>query len=250
MSDNQSSNTLFHFTKDSRKHPGLENIINILKTGFEPRFRKEDMNFLFSESPKREFLIRCIPMVCFCDIPLSRAKIHMENYSNYGIGLKKEWGIEKGISPVLYIPPIQSKIFHKLFFGRIIQSLKTDKELDKNHKEILFGIFNMIKPYKGKLRKNGKEIVFYNEREWRFIPTIPYNTLYKNCLNKKEKFNDVLKREPLDFQSSHIKYIIVSKQDEISRIWDEINKIEKYSLDEKKSLCTKLISAQAINEDF
>lgn len=244
MSINQSSNTLFHFTKDNRKHPGIENIISILKNGFEPRFCKEDLNFLFSEPPQEESIIRCIPMVCFCDIPLSHAKDHMDNYSNYGIGLTKEWGIENGINPVLYLSPIQ-KNNNNSFFERILQILKNTENRDEK-----FGIFNMIKPYEGKVRKNGKDIRFYDEREWRFLPNIPYNTSYRNCRNsnKKERFNKELK--PLDFQSLDIKYIIVSNQDEMSRVWDEINKIEKYSSIEKKSLCCKVISAQTIEEDF
>lgn len=250
---NQSSNTLFHFTKDNPKHPGIKNIISILKTGFEPRRCKEDYNFIFSEPQPKENLIRYIPMVCFCDIPLSRAKIHMENYSNYGIGLKKKWGIENRISPVLYIPPIQKKTplddFHKSFFGRIAQILKMNKELDKYDNKNLFGILNMVKPCKGKLRKNGKDICFYDEREWRFLPDVPFNDLYKNRRKyyKKENF----KNEPnLEFKSSDIKYIIVSQKDEISRIRNEIKQIDKYSPDEKESLCCKLISAKAIEEDF
>lgn len=150
---------------------------------------------------------------------------------------------------------ISADDFCKYLFGRIAQLLtnikkSSNKEFDQSYKENLFGILNMIKPIKGKLRRNGKDICFYDEREWRFLPTIPYNTLYKDCRYsyKRKKFNKKLK--PLGFQSSDIKYIIVSQEDELSYIWDEIEKIEKYSSFEKKLLCSKVISAQAIQKDF
>ena len=113
-----------------------------------------------------------------------------------------------------------------------------------------FGVLNMIKPYKGQLRKNGKLIHFYDEREWRYLTTNPYNTSNKNGRNsnKKKQCNKELER--LDFQGSDIKYIIVSKQEELSDIRGRICDLEKYSEVEKRSLGCKVISAQAIKEDF
>lgn len=247
MSDNQSSNTLFHFTKNSKEHPGIKNIISILEKGFEPRLCKEDLNFIFKEYKNADFLIRYIPMVCFCDIPLKNAEFHMKRYSSYGIGLKKQWGLENGISPVIYVPPIPKKINHNSLFVRLIQIIDASENLEEK-----YGIFGMIKPYEGKfrMRKNGKPVHFYDEREWRFLHDPPYNTLYNKWRSKKkrEKFYEKLK--PLEFQPSDIKYIIVSQEDEKSDIWDKIEKIEKYKPFEKKVLCSKVISAQEIQEDF
>jgi Putative abortive phage resistance protein AbiGi, antitoxin len=42
-------------------------------------------------------------IVCFCDLPLSNLSEHLNFYGNYGIGLTKEWGIGKGINPVIYL---------------------------------------------------------------------------------------------------------------------------------------------------
>lgn len=83
---NLSADTLFHFTDR------LENIISILENGFYPRYCMEQIN-------EKEI---AIPIVCFCDIPLSQIKNHINNYGKYGIGLKKEWGIENGLNPVFY----------------------------------------------------------------------------------------------------------------------------------------------------
>jgi hypothetical protein len=81
-----SSNTLFHFT-DKR-----ENLINILENEFRPHFCLENFNFFAHDMNYREGFEIAIPMVCFCDIPLSQARIHMKHYGEYGIGLSKEWG--------------------------------------------------------------------------------------------------------------------------------------------------------------
>ncbi len=42
-------------------------------------------------------------MTCFCDLPLSNTYKHLEEYGGYGIGLTKDWGKSKGLSPILYV---------------------------------------------------------------------------------------------------------------------------------------------------
>lgn len=79
-----SANTLFHFTNN------IDNIINILTNEFSPRYCMESFEFLGGCD-----LEIAIPMVCFCDIPLSQIKNHIENYGGYAIGLSKEWGGQK-----------------------------------------------------------------------------------------------------------------------------------------------------------
>lgn len=254
-----SSNTLFHFTSK------IENVIGILKHGFRPHYCLENLNFIFGESAdKSERLICAYPMVCFCDIPLSHAKSHMGRYGYYGIGLSKDWGIERNVSPVLYAHK-GSKIIEI-----IAETLKNvnnafeEETIDKDFKNDFFSasreIFSMIKPYKGKLWRNGdytKTIRFYDEREWRFVPM---KDPFKSGMRKIIYDNEVLRRKyhkklweqgVLRFKPSDIKYIIVSREDEIIPIITKIKQIKsEYDSNQIKLLYSRVISAERILEDF
>ncbi len=85
-----STSSIFHFTNDKEKLKG------ILKTNFKVSYCKETLQF------NNEGFIMHIPMVSFCDIPLSKAKNHIKSYGEYGIGLNKSWAVKNGLNPVLY----------------------------------------------------------------------------------------------------------------------------------------------------
>ncbi|WP_306687751.1 abortive infection system antitoxin AbiGi family protein [bacterium 19MO03SA05] len=94
------SHTLFHFTKN------IEFLKDILVNGFWPRYCIEDTGWYGG------YRI-AYPMVCFCDIPLSRVSDHVDFYGNYGIGVTREWAQSNGLSPVMYInqnTPVHSSL--------------------------------------------------------------------------------------------------------------------------------------------
>lgn len=153
-----SANTLFHFTGS------LENLIGILTNEFRPRFCLEDFNVLLGDRPHRDDFEWGVPMVCFCDIPLSQTGFHLSVYGDYGIGMTKSWGRSNGITPVLYAYP-GSSLMSK--FTSIVQRARdaTAKE-ELNHD--FYELVSFIKPYEGELwREGGKlsNIRFYDERE-------------------------------------------------------------------------------------
>lgn len=105
------ANTLFHFTgKDDKK--GKEALLNILGTGYRPSYCSEFGDAAIGGAIKDML----IPMVCFCDLPLSRLDKHMnghkwkyndvnhevEGYGNYGLGMSKTWGKNMRLNPVTY----------------------------------------------------------------------------------------------------------------------------------------------------
>lgn len=257
-----SSNTLFHFT-DKR-----ENLINILEKEFRPHYCLEDFNQFYSRSDNNnEEFESAIPMVCFCDIPLSQIKNHMENYGCYGIGLSKDWGMKNKISPVLYaykgsviastIVQLGDSIFRSVFKNMQPDGDYVDGVVNDTHRIKCF-----IKPYEGKLYRNerytDKTIRFYDEREWRFVPEQcedeepNYRMAKKGFIIHQNQDKDKLWHQAiLKFEPFDIKYIIVQKEEEIIHIIKEIERIkEKYDEDEKKLLCSRVISSERILEDF
>ena len=196
---NISSNTLFHFTDK------IENVIGILKEGFKPHFCLEDLNFILPDEPTEE-LEWAIPMVCFCDVPLSQSKTHRKTYGNYGIGLSKEWGKNNKISPVLYAYRESAIIntIRRMWFDVVRDLEKSGGQQDvddhvnrfydcipyvgetmnrtelvydhANRLDDVYGVYCFTKLYEGRRwinkekRYSEEPVAFYDEREWRFVP--------------------------------------------------------------------------------
>ena len=99
---NLSSVSLFHYTKN------LEYLLSILLNGFEFRNITEsipclDESIFEQKGIEYKELEISHKAICFCDIPLSMAKNHINEYGEYSIGLKKEWAIRNGITPIRYV---------------------------------------------------------------------------------------------------------------------------------------------------
>lgn len=85
-----SASSLFHFTKKK------DFLYGILDETFRLSYCRED--FLIGGE---RYSIR-VPMVSFCDIPLSEIKNHIDSYGPYGLGLSKEW-LNTKISILFYM---------------------------------------------------------------------------------------------------------------------------------------------------
>jgi len=162
-----SANTLFHFTSS------IDNLRSILTNHFSPRYSLENIGFL----SKKESIDIAIPMVCFCDIPLSQIIDHVNVYGEYAVGLTKDWAIRNGISPILYL------YFESNTMKFIPEFFKTSTIFAKIRKEIsgkdsnsevksLLRFMCHCKDYEGSMWRNGEKIdrVLYNENEWRYVP--------------------------------------------------------------------------------
>jgi hypothetical protein len=211
-----------------------------------------------------------VPMVSFCDLPLSQIGKHAEQYGYYAIGLRKEWGVKNKICPVLYTYE-QSGLSGPLqrIIGRALKNID-DPKLNE-FKDIFldwFKFIRFVKPYEGDLWRGSdylhKKIRFYDEREWRFCPDIPivdnpeedHPTAFlskKYFLNTEhlQRANSALKKFKLSFEPRDIKYIIVNKENDILGMINTVRETKsKYSYDDVQILTTRIISMEHVFEDF
>jgi hypothetical protein len=252
-----STDNIFHFTNK------IDHIYSILSNDFRPHFSLEDLNVIMPKGRESEHLKFAIPMVSFCDIPLSQTLRHMVAYGEYGIGLKKEWGMENGISPVIYTyqgASMSSKLYELIAKISQLPNLlpSQNPSLDEFH-----DLSNYVKPYEGKpIHRERKDMTirYYDEREWRFVPRLPDNS-YRYGLaeegfnNQKaiDQANDVIwNQAKIQFVPNDIRYLIVAKEIEILPMIKKIEKLKgtRFGPDDIKVLSSRVISAEQIKNDF
>ena len=244
MNTKLSTDELFHFTR-------FENLINIIKEGFYSRYNLE--HTYLSNLFERPSAITSIPMVCFCDIPLTMVHEHSSKYGKCAIGLDKKWGEKYGLSPVIYVhknsrigdafsalsntianhlPTIQNNTDVNMAMmvstlaiglGQLSYYLKQYERIEDEHYYVNQNRFTF---------KKGR---FYDEREWRFVPMddsedgiwlINAETL----LNKEEleKAHEKLKKHALKFEINDIKYIVTETEEQKQILLNLIS--EKYQV--------------------
>jgi len=150
------SDFIFHFT--GKNNNGLEILANILKSGFRfsnknpvmPIGLSENINYYYNPG-----------MICFTDIPLKKIPDHAKKYGNYGIGLRKEWGIKAGGQPVLYT--FEESLFHK----SLKQLHDTIEKLDDRftYNGLIHQFWLAFDGLHGITQGNSS----YDDREWRIV---------------------------------------------------------------------------------
>lgn len=255
-----SANTLFHFTPKEI----LKAILASSK--FFPSYSEEHFENIVPDKNIHSILF--IPLVSFCDLTitqLARDSKHTEHYSKYGIGLKKEWGNDNGISPITYVhrnsqPAKQIITLYNLTDAPAKED--SDKILNVLIKRQMTDSFKYLKPYEGNWHKGkpSKEtITYYNEREWRFCPSIDdFEILFEKELKKHYKTNitkhierrnkSLQKFSSVKFTPDVIKYIIVNKENEVEEFAEWIEK--NIPTKDQSKLTPKLISFEKIENDF
>ncbi|EYE88581.1 hypothetical protein Q428_07305 [Fervidicella metallireducens AeB] len=260
-----SANALFHFTND------LIEIEDSLINGFYPRYCLEDFSYLFSKEKTKENYKYAVPMICFCDIPLSQIKKHIAYYGRYAIGLSKEWGRKNKINPVMYIleeslPTTYLREIFELFYDNDSSFFDCDYKNQKGDKlNTIAAYFNQfttyLKPYENFRDNKTAEVKYYDEREWRYVPDInelirlglPLKLGEYKFVKEVDAFNKILyKNCRLSFNYEDLKYIIVSREKEVYDMVERIDKIDNsiFSCVAKRLLYTKIISLEKILQDF
>lgn len=219
-----SSNSLIHITNS------IEKLKSIITEGFRIKYCQEDILFRDASS-----IGIYVPMVSFCDIPLSEIKRHISLYGlgvdekgketnvAYGIGLKKSWAEKKGLNPVLYVDKQSSLGVN--FSGACNRLLQNKKIKELSEEELgINDIFRYMKNYEADLIRSNQEQLynyrFSDEREWRYVPSIGqadfiHPSTLINSLGMKDEMNKKIEHLRLGFDIIDIKYLILSNDNEI-----------------------------------
>ncbi|MBQ3414927.1 MAG: hypothetical protein IJH39_06195 [Clostridia bacterium] len=252
----QSANVLFKFMN---KIDYLKEILS--NRAIAPRYYEESIEYLEIDKLKKIVF----PMICFCDINVSRLSEHVGYYGQFGIGLNKNWGIRNGIQCINYI---NSNSAIRKDFTHIFNKAMNEENLDSNideYNNFLLSNLLFMKPIAGQMLRNGKydNKNFTDEKEWRYVPQITeedkiqliippiysgnpivYNT-YSEAIKK-------LKHLWLNFKYDDIEYIMVSNKNDRKELIDFLIKdnILNCSDTEKYELISKIIVYNVINKDW
>jgi len=249
-----SANTLIHFTAQK------ETLKQILGDNFQIFNCKETV--VLGGVASSWYL----PMVSFCDIPLSEVKNHISKYGSYGIGLTKEWGLRQGLNPVLYVAQesMLSTSYHKAWRHFNIDSdSSNDKDIDdwSPEQRALGDVLRYMKNYEADLTRKGKTIKNYrfsDEREWRYAPPntesceMLLSEEYYDFEDNKVEADKKLKNLRLKFEPNDIKYIIINNDSEIAEFIDHLRRAKgkNYSLHDLERLNTRILTAEQIKSDI
>lgn len=242
-----SSNSIIHFTRIKSSLKG------ILEGNFKLKYCRESINF------RNDEIIVGVPMVSFCDIPLSQIKDHIGKYGNYGIGLTKEWAVKKKLNPVMYLQT--GSMLAEGLQKTLVQNLSKDSKFN-NDNEALINVLRYSKNYEGILRRSDgttiKKYRFSDEREWRYVPPISDNKRLvlseEFCLHPqiKKEADKSLSDLRLTFEPNDIRYIIIKEETEIGYFIDVLRRAKgkNYPAHDIERLSTRIITTSQIKTDF
>ena len=244
---NPKSHTLFHFTKSN------EVLKLIIKNGFWPRYCLEDVGWLGYS--KFDFI--AYPMVCFCDIPLSRVDEHVKFYGEFGIGLTKEWAKSNKLTPILYIAP--NSPIPRTFRNIVDHTYEMEGDAKEEAKQTVRYLLAHAKPTEGNMVVGGGFIPkeFHQESEWRYVPKHEGIADYlKRPDFEDEKIieenNDLTKENcSIAFTPKDIKYIFVKSDSDIPDIINFIQtELDHFPGADLKVLMSRVTSLESIRHDI
>lgn len=193
------SNSFFHRIKNY-------NVIElILEQGFKAFYCKEEI-FL---GKNRNSAYIGIPMVSFCDIPLSN--VRNNHYGKCGIAMSRKWGRRRKLEPVLYYPNDIKCQSTKMIIKAANSFFKNRQNYD------LYRILGYSKPITKPTKVSGISSDNYVEREWRKVYANPaplkwlteaeYNIYRGNPNTPKQPVGTTL-----HFNVNDIDFILVNKK--------------------------------------
>lgn len=219
------SSSYFHYTKD------FSSLESILKGGFLGAYCREDFKF------QKNLLSVYVPMVSFCDLPLSY--ISTMTYGDFAIGMNSVWGNSYNLTPVCYFPQKADNPLTR-FISQLAKQFCDGKLKYKDATILAYS-----KP-KNKYRTGGHTKDNYKERECRRVYT--FGLSYESSVH-----GHFCPQLLLKFCENDISFIIV--KDEIAKL-QLINSIKSWKtvggnpISNRELLYSKIITKQEIADNF
>jgi hypothetical protein len=170
-----SSESLFHFTKTKKAFfsilkiaPRFSYCAESFPGGCFPPENDEYGAFLRTLMSSHVYVL--MPMICFCDIPITQTTFHEKRYGSYVIGFDKKTLLDavsmigwSTLNPVLYYNDNDVA----MMLTQLVNKVDTSNNETTTPTNDGFRLFGLFKPYRG----YGKDenYVYYNEREWRIL---------------------------------------------------------------------------------
>lgn len=230
-----SSNTLFNFMTK------YDFLIQALEKGLWPRYSVE---------PCWNGKHFAIPMLCFCDIPLSHIKKHIGEYGEYGIGITKDFARKHNLTPVVYVSPDSTMMSKIKYYVSSYNKPSGKREMDLNEYLLYF-----VKKTRGK-NCGKKNQMFYDEREWRYIPDTTQDVHLEvfddldSAIAEKDKLSTKTSNMRIQLKPDDITYIFVSTDTDKKKLLKKIDNIYMDNADVADLMKTKILTCKQIREDF
>jgi len=191
------SKFLVHWTggEDIEKRPKgerpqlyVERLINDLQEGLYAKTTEEDVI--------RRLKIKNLTRLCFTEIRLSQAQMHAKRYGRLGLGFSRDFIMNKGGRPVIYIP-FEAEADSRLLEDSLRDVYNNSKDRDDIHKP-----FISIMAYVKRM-SNSKGEDYYEEMEWRIV----HHARDKNIIDTGRGVHR------LKFKPNNLKIIIFPDED-------------------------------------
>jgi hypothetical protein len=235
------------------------------------RYFEEDISYLGIPG----FSKLTFPMLCFCDIPLSKAKWHMDGwkmedgrtvsgYGQYGVALDKTFCQKRDVQPINYLN--QNSALAKSFAEAFQLLNTTDKEIDDDFAflpDVIQCQLMYTKPIQGFMRRGDssqEERLFKDECEWRYIPILPENCSLpvfirgnpnQDVLNHfSDALNHIKPSVNFSFSVDDIVYLIVPDELAALDLIRYIRRLKKKSENDRNKLISKIEIADRFSKNL
>lgn len=185
--------------EDVRRKRYLERLLDYYQNGlFAKRVTEETL---------RKRKIKNFVRICFTEIRLSQAKLHADRYGKLGIGFARDFILDKGGRPVIYVP------YRSMPGSRLLE-----ESIEKMSNKWLEA--HVKRMSNGKSEDSNDYEDYYEEMEWRLV--------YDESSDNKH-FTDGHERgvHRLRFKSKDVR-VIIFPDESMKRMSLEDEKLKKY----------------------